>query len=220
MKSDSQILQDVLRELQWDHRVGAGEVGVEVDNGAVTLTGTVPTYSKKIAAAGAAHHVKGVLDVANNITVVPPDSSTITDTDIALALRDTLRWDTLVPDEQIKSTVVNGWVTLEGKVGSISQRRDAEKAIEHLEGVRGVSNTIIVEKKAIDPEIVRNSIEDALERRAEREATNIGVLVNDSSVTLSGRVHSWQERKAVVDAVIEAPGIQGVIDHLRIDANF
>jgi osmotically-inducible protein OsmY len=220
MKSDFQILQDVLHELQWDHRIGAAEVGVEVDNGIVTLTGTVPTYGRKFAAREAAHRVKGVLDVANDITVIPPESSKITDTDIAATVRNALKWDTLIPDEQIQSTVTNGWVTLEGTVDTVSQRQDAESTIQFLKGVRGVTNAIGVRSKRIDSGEVKLSIEEALERRADREAKHIGVAVSDGTVTLTGRVHSWREKKAVLGAASEAPGIQTLVDHLRIDPNF
>jgi osmotically-inducible protein OsmY len=218
-KSDSQILRDVLNELRWDHRIGEAEVGVEVDNGIVTLSGTVPTYAKKLAAREAAHRVEGVLDVANDVAVVPPASSKVTDTDIASAVRHALKWDTLVPDEEIQSTVADGWVTLEGTVGSISQRKDAEMAIRYLKGVRGVSNLVVVKKSSINPERVKKSIEDALARRAEREAKGIDVMVNDGSVTLSGNVFSWREKKAAVGAASEALGIQNVVDNLRINLN-
>ena len=50
MKSESQIQQDVLHELQWDTRVEETDVGVEVDGAVVTLSGTVNDYIKKMAA--------------------------------------------------------------------------------------------------------------------------------------------------------------------------
>ena len=68
-KSDIQIQQDVMRELRWDTRIGSTEVGVEVDKGIVSLTGTVENFAKKHAATEAAHRVAGVLDVANDVAV-------------------------------------------------------------------------------------------------------------------------------------------------------
>jgi osmotically-inducible protein OsmY len=65
MKTDIQVQQDVLRELKWDNRVEDTEVGVEVESGVVTLTGTVTSYAKRMAAEDAAHRVAGVLDLAN-----------------------------------------------------------------------------------------------------------------------------------------------------------
>jgi osmotically-inducible protein OsmY len=70
-KTDSEIQQAVLRELKWDTRVEATDIGVEVDGGVVTLTGAVSSWAKRIAAQEAAHRVVGVLYVGNDVHVVP-----------------------------------------------------------------------------------------------------------------------------------------------------
>lgn len=199
MKSDLEIQRNVINEMSWDYRVKQAEIGVAVASGVVTLTGNVSNYAKEIAALEAARRVAGVLDVANDIVVIPPDSPTITDTDIATAIRTELRWNAFVQDNLIRSTVSNGWVTLDGTTESLRQREDVEKAIHDLDGVRGVINHITVTKREIDPGSIRSAIEEALERRADREAGHIGVLVHDSIVTLSGRVHSLRERRAKGD---------------------
>lgn len=54
----------------------------------MTLTGTVDSYGKKVAAREAAHRVRGVLDVANDITVNPGGGTTVFDTEIARAVRE------------------------------------------------------------------------------------------------------------------------------------
>ena len=50
-KSDGEIKEHVLRELKWDSRTTWSEIGVEVFEGVVTLTGTVDSYAKKRVAA-------------------------------------------------------------------------------------------------------------------------------------------------------------------------
>ena len=217
VKSDEHIHQDVLRELRWDSRVDDTEVGVEVDQGVVTLTGTVANYAKKLAAREAAHRVTGVLDVADDIHVKMPGSPGRTDTEIAQAVRQTLEWDVLVPDTRITSTVADGWVTLEGSVDRLRERDDAERAVRHLHGVRGVQNTLMVRPPTVKPERVREVIEEALERSAEHEVKRIQVQVSDGAVTLTGRVRSYAEKRAVMGAVSHAPGVHTVEDHLRID---
>ena len=82
-KTDSQIQQAVLRELKWDTRVEETDVGVEVDAGVVTLTGTVSSWAKRFAAQEAAHRVAGVLDVANDIQVKLPSDKHRNDTEIS-----------------------------------------------------------------------------------------------------------------------------------------
>ena len=217
VKSDEQIHQDVLRELRWDSRVDDTEVGVEVDQGVVTLTGTVASYAKKLAAKGAAHRVTGVLDVADDIRVKVPGSLGRTDTEIAQAVRHALEWNVLVPDTRIMSTVADGWVTLEGSVDRLRERDDAERAVRHLLGVHGVQNTLVVRPTTVKAERVREVIEDALERSAAHEVKRIQVQVSDGAVTLTGRVHSYAEKRAVLGAVSHAPGVHTVTEHLRIE---
>lgn len=219
-KSDSDIQRAVLRELKWDTRVEETEVGVTVERGIVTLTGTVSSYAKKVAAQEAAHRVSGVLDVANDLQVRVPGSMTRTDADIAQAVRNALDWDVWVDQERIKSTVSNGFVVLEGDVGLLRERDDVERTIRRLAGVRGVENRIRVKPASIKAEEVREAIEEALERRAEREARHIKVEVHDGAVKLSGPVRSWAEKRAILGMVSHAPGVRAVDENLYVDPMF
>ena len=81
-RTDTQIQSDVLAELKWDARVLPNEIGVAVKEGVVTLTGWVDSYTKKWAAEEAAHRVRGVKAVANDIEVRLPFSSQRTDADL------------------------------------------------------------------------------------------------------------------------------------------
>jgi osmotically-inducible protein OsmY len=213
-KKDTQIHHDVLEELKWDSRIDETEVGVEVDNGVVTLTGTVTSWAKRLAAQEAAQRVIGVLDVANDIKVKVPGGLVRTDTEIAQAVRRALEWDVFVPEEKITSTVSDGWVTLEGTVELWSQRADAERAVRNLMAVRGVVNKIAVASAKPVTADVRRAIEQALERRAEREAKRIRVDVREGTVTLTGSVHTWAERQSVVAAARFTPGVRAVQDNM------
>jgi osmotically-inducible protein OsmY len=217
MKTDQEVQQDVLRELSWDSRVKATEIGVEVDKGVVTLTGTVESYAKKLAAREAAHRVLGVLDVADDIQVTFPGTLKRTDTQIAQAVRLALEWDAFVPDQNISSTVSDGWVTLEGEVNALREKDDAERVVRWLAGVKGVNNWLKVAPTKADPRELRKSIEEALERRAEREAEKIRVRVEDGIVTLEGRVRTWAEKKAVLGSVSHAPGVRELRDRLSVN---
>jgi osmotically-inducible protein OsmY len=216
-KSDTQIHHDVLEELKWDSRVDETEVGVQVDGGVVTLTGTVTSWAKRSAAQEATRRVIGVLDVADDLKVKVPGGLARTDTEIAQAVRRALEWDVFVPDEKITSTVTDGWVTLEGTVERWSQRDDAGRAARNLTGVTSVVNKITVKPAQPVAEDVRKAVEQALERRAEREARGIRVDVRDGTVTLTGPVHSWAERKSVLAAARFTPGVGAVEDHLRTE---
>ena len=215
-KTDAHIQQDVLKELRCDPRVDETEVGVSVQHGVVTLSGTVTSWAKRMAAQEAAHRVVGVLDVA--IVVKIPGGLGRSDTEIAHAVRNALEWDVFVPDTDIQSTVSSGWVTLAGMVETVSEREDAARAVRNLTGVRGVENQITVRHPQVAPEKIRDAIEEALERRAERAARRIDVLVGpDGEVTLTGHVRSWAEREAVVASARYLRGVRAVKDRLHID---
>lgn len=209
-----------MQELEWSSQVSETDVGVEVDHGIVTLSGSVSSYAKKMAAQEAAHCVSGVLDVANNIQVHIPGDAVHTDTQIASAVRRALEWDALLAHKNIRSTVTSGWVTLEGSVPSLVDKRIAERAVRGLSAVRGVTNDLEINTSSPAPDDVRCSIEAALERRAEREAERIQVTVKDGIVFLTGRVHNWSEKEAVIGAAGFAPGVRRVEDYLRIDPLF
>lgn len=216
-KSDAQIRADVLNELKWDASVDESEIGVQVKNGIVTLTGSVGAYPKKLAARDAAHRVYGVLDVVDEVRVKIPLISERTDFDVAAAVRHALKWDVLVPDDRITSTVSGGSVTLQGNVDTWMQRCDAERCVQHLTGVKGVLSQISVATKPADPDQVKRQIEDALERHTEREAKRIGVSVRDGVVTLTGVLRSWSEKNAIERAASHAPGVRRVEDKTLVD---
>jgi len=219
LKTEKQIQQDVLDELKWDSRADATDIGVQVDWGVVTLTGTVANYANKLAATNAAHRVVGVLDVVNNLLVDMPESLKRKDHDIARAIRQALEWDVLVPEDRVHSTVSQGWVTIEGEVDTPSQCEDAEAAIERLAGVRGVTNKIVVKSRTRpSAERIRDSIVDALDRQVHREANHITIGVSDGSVTLTGAVRSWAEKNAILNVVQFAPGVERLNDELVIDS--
>ena len=214
-KSDRDVQQDVLKELAWDTRVAPTEVGVEVHGGVVTLTGEVSCWAKKIAAEEAAHRVTGVLDVANDLHVKLLAEEP-TDTEIAIAVRNALKWDVFVPDERIQSTVIGGVVTLKGCVETYAQREDAKRAVKNLAGVQMVFDEIAVETADVTPDALRTLIREALDRHTDREMGKLQIDIEGGRVTLHGNVQSWREREAVVGAVTGTRGVKNVVDRLRI----
>jgi osmotically-inducible protein OsmY len=216
MKSDTQIQQDVLNELKWDTRLGPTEIGVSIANHVVTLTGTVASWAKRLAAEEAAHRVVGVLDVANDLAVKLPNGPNPSDTEIAAAVRHALTWDVFVPQDKIQTTVANGVVRLSGSVEDAAQRQDAARAIQNLAGVRAIDNQIAIKRADVSKPALKAAIHDALERRAERDANTIQLEVDAGHVTLSGTVHSWTERNAVIGAAWGTRGVAQVIDKLQV----
>jgi len=117
---------------------------------------------------------------------------------------------------EINVTVSDGWVTLEGEVEKYSQREDIVSAVRNLAGVIGVHNWIVVERPFIKPEEIREVIEGALERRADRLADRIIISVDIGEVTLNGTVQPEAEKRAVLGAVSHTSGVFSLKDHLAV----
>jgi osmotically-inducible protein OsmY len=217
-KSDAQLQTDVQNELRWDTRVNVTDVGVSAHDGVVTLSGVVDSWAKRYAAQQAAHHVAGVLDVANDIEVHIPGSFESSDADIAKAAREALKWDVRIPEEKIQTTVSKGILTLEGTVSFWSQRNDAEETVRNLAGVTTVNNLITVAPPKASPADVRRAVSEALARQAQSEAQRFDIEIHDGRVVLKGTVHSWAERQAAVTAAGATPGVRNVVDHLHVGA--
>ena len=214
-RTDEEIQRDILEELKWDTRVRPNEIGVAVKDGVVTLTGWVDSYLTKTAAEEAAHRVRGVKAVVNDIEVRLPSSAERTDEDLAKAALNALQWQAGVPADKIDVTVSHGWVTLKGEVEYGYQKREAERAVERLSGVRGVINLIRV-KPGLSPTDLKQKIEQALVRNAELDASRITVEVQGSKVILHGTVRSYAEKKAAEEAAWAAPGVSEVENHITI----
>ena len=211
--NDTRVRDSVVRQLEWDPEVDASAIGVAAKDRAVTLTGYVDTYAGKLAAERAAKRVRGVRAVANDIEVRPKLDRT--DADIAADAVRSLELRSTVP-ENVQAAVHHGHVTLTGKAMWEFQRRDAEKAVRHIRGVRDVINRIELAPMAVDRD-VRHRIVEALHLSADLDARHIVANVTGDLVILSGNVGTWLQRDIAERAAGNAPGIRRVDNRITVE---
>ena len=212
-KTDKQIQLDVLAEIARDFSFKPAEIGVEVDDGIITLTGTVSSYLKVGAAADIASMVPGVKDVANKLTVTLFGASR-DDTAIARAVRNALEWDVTVPEEKIESIVRNGVVTLKGTVDYWYQRKAVADAVARLLGVVSVNNHIVIAPPIRTDREIHDELKTALQRRFPFE--EIDVAVDHGIAILQGPVPTYWIRREVESLTWATHGVKDVTNKLAV----
>lgn len=217
MKTDQQLQADVLAELKWEPAIDAAHIGVEVNNGVVTLAGHVTTFLEKWEAERAALRVNGVKALTVEIQVNLPGMHRRDDIEIATSAENVLRWSTDIPHDNIQIMVENGWVTLTGEVKWEYQRRSAAAALRHLIGLRGITNRISLKPES-RMSIVKSDIDAALNRIFKGDKSKISVDVQGADVTLTGMVQSWQERELIENSIWSIPGVSHVVDKISVAA--
>jgi len=119
-------------------------VAVMVDDGVVTLRGTVGTFGQRLAAVRDARKVHGVDYVEDQIEVRILDVDRRSDAELRGMALQAIAWDTDAPDEEIEVKVTDGWVTLTGEVSYQFQSDAAHGDVAKLFGVIGITNEIRV----------------------------------------------------------------------------
>ncbi len=212
--TDLRVQVAVHDELEWVPEVDAAGIGVAVEDGTVALSGEVHTYAERIAAKRAALRVQGVHAVIDNINVHPRSPYPVTQVDIAKEVKRALLAASTVPDT-VKAEISDYAVTLTGEVDWDFERQAAERAIQNLRGVYSVDNKIALSPRPSSVE-TRKHIRRALVRNAQVDAERIHVTVSGTTVTLTGSVQSWAEKKQVERAAWSSPHVSEVDNRIAV----
>lgn len=225
---DEQIRQAVKDALLWDPRVASFRPQVSVDNGVVTLTGTVSDLKAKRSAAETASNTAGVWRVKNLLKVRPGGERT--DSEIASAIRHALLTDPYVNRFDVDVDVDHGVARLTGSVDSFFERWQAGDLAATTRGVTSVRNRLDVDYEPLaydytfydwdvietDHDLgevetlavksdweIREDIRDELWWSPFVDADEVTVTVDDGEATLTGEVDSWAERREATEQALE-----------------
>jgi osmotically-inducible protein OsmY len=213
-----QIKRDIVDHLFWDSRLDASKVKVEVDDGKVILTGTVPTFYAWESAQKDALLVPGVVSVENKLQVEHPQHFEIPlDETIKNNIENMLCWNPDIDARDIVVIVNSGAVMLEVSVGSYWAKILAQKLASQVRGVVQVANEIlIVPTKRQDDKNIAKEIMASLQRVSFIDQKTINIKVEDGGVTLSGAVTNLMEHQIVLDACYFTDGVIKINDQLII----
>jgi hyperosmotically inducible protein len=218
--NDAQIQADVMKSL--DNK-RFKDVKASVQNGVVTLTGTVDIYSAKMDADNRAHHRKNVKGVENQIEVAGP---VVDDVTLRDKLAERLAYDRVgygtTAFNSFTIGVQNGVVTLGGTAYGPSDKDSAISLVGNYPGVKDVIDNI--EVAPVSPMDDRIRLAEAraiygfptLNKYAIDPAKPIRITVVNGNVTLSGVVDSQADKDVANIRANGVPGVFKVINNLQV----
>ena len=212
--SDNDLQLDVTQELFWDPKLDNKEIAVSVDDGKVTLRGTVGSFREKREAKTATERVFGVISVDNQLQVRLLDDWRREDAELRGDVLQALTLDSLVPTT-VDAKVNDGYVTLTGTAKWQYQRDEAEFVASNIAGAIDVIDEIKLDPQPNGHD-VKEDIEKAFKRNAKLDAEDLDVYTSNGTVTVAGSVGSWAEHDEAIDAAWASPGVTAVNDDITI----
>ncbi|HCN84285.1 MAG TPA: ornithine aminotransferase [Sphingobacteriaceae bacterium] len=140
-KTDKDIADDVLAALKMNWEVPDEKVKIKVENGRVTLEGELKWNYQKEAAKKAIKYLVGITGITNNIQIKSEMIDAVEREDIECALE--RNWS--IDDDDIQVKVSGNNVSLNGTVGSLYQKDEAERIVWNAPGVWSVDNELLVD---------------------------------------------------------------------------
>ncbi len=217
---DAQIQQEVTAELQkhdW-----AKEVRSSVEDGMVTLEGSVPVYMDKVRAYQKVHNKSHVQGVRNDIVV---SGATVPDQQLRDKLADKLRYDRIgegITFNNFTVGVQNGVVTIGGQARTYVDAQSALAIVEDTRGVKDVVDNIQVLPTSEFDDQIRLAVARAiygnssLQKYALDPQAPIRIVVDHGKVTLYGVVDSQLDKQIADTQARSVPNVFSVTDHLVV----
>jgi len=130
-----------------------------------------------------------------------------------------LDWDYRVNAQDIQVTVNNGQAHLMGTVDSYIKKLAAENAALRINGVKGVTNEIVVN---IPAELLRHdseiaeAVKKAIALNSSIDENKIKVSCKDGWVTLEGEVKWEYQRSTALLLTADISGVTGITNRLAV----
>jgi len=217
---DQQIQQEVTSELK--NHDWAKDVRSSVQDGIVTLEGTVPMYSDKVRAYDKIHNKDHVQGVRNLIVVKGKE---VPDQELAKNLADRLRYDRIDMGQMFNNfnlAVNNGVVTIGGQARTPTDAASALAIVENTQGVKGLVDDIkILPTSPMDDETrirVARAIygDSVMQKYAMDPQSPIRIVVDNGHVTLYGVVDSQMDKQIAETRARQVPNVFSVTDKLVV----
>jgi osmotically-inducible protein OsmY len=224
-RNDADIRDDVRMRLAASTSIPIRILGVDVENGEVTLTGEVHSAAQQEEARLLAAEVRGVRAVYSKLVVSYP--TTRPDSEIQQDIFDSLHRDIYLTGLPITVSVADGVATLGGEAGNAYERQRAEDKARVVNNVREVNNKITVrwwEEHGVRKEMpfpdalaIQDAIYDELDLDSRIAVSNIRAETQPAGfVTLRGTVPTLQQKRIAEQDAMNVVGVRWVTNLLEV----
>jgi len=226
-RPDLEIKGDVVSALKWNTLIDHRLIDVSVDDGVVTLSGSVGSAAERERARseawvlGARRVDTDDLEIApwakNELTRHQTDARYLADEEIREAVTDALLYDPRVNSFDVEASINGFTATLTGEVDNLKAKRAAAQTARNTVGVYRVRNLIHVDPpEAIsDPELA-SRVNDAIARAPQLDDREILVSADNGEVRLTGDVDDVYERAMADDVAAKIDGVTSVRNALTV----
>jgi hyperosmotically inducible periplasmic protein len=220
-QSDYRIQVDLGHQLNKDR---FKDVRVSVENGVITLTGSVALFADCEAAEEKALHAKKGIAVRNQIRIT---GTSVSDEDLQATIVKKLQYDRVgygtTAFNAIGVSVQNGVVTLGGHAYGPMDKSSAHAVASYTPGVQDVIDDIQVDPVSLMDDGIRLRVArliygyPALSKYAIDPGKPIRISVQNGNVTLYGSVDSQADRDIAGIRANSAPGVFKVTNELQVE---
>lgn len=209
-RPDSVIRADLVTAWALDPVVETWQVGLDVLDGAVTITGQVDSEAERAQATRLAKGIPGVRGVEDRVVVLRPDVRS--DGEVLADVLSRLAWEVGAAADAVTPSVANGVVTLRGTVPSDRARAEVIAGVV-AEAALGHEALSVQAGAAPSPptpdDALRRALEDALRADPRVLSAHVSVSVARGVVRLTGAVPTELARQS---AEADARQVVGVVD--------
>ena len=164
--------------------------------------------------------VLGTLGLAALLAVGPlavADTGRAYDAQIQSKLAQELARDKKLKD--VRASVDNGIVTLEGSVASYQAKLDAEKKAQKAGKKEAVRDLVEVSGPAVSDQQLQETLAKKLRYSWEDQGSVFDAFslgVKDGVVTLQGEAWQPWDKQSALDLVASTPGVKGLVDQVKV----
>ncbi|AWG21103.1 hypothetical protein FFWV33_05920 [Flavobacterium faecale] len=187
------------------------------NNGQLNFNGTQNNIWETVPYA-AAFVKKSRVATSAKINASMVNSTAKPDDDLRNEILNALKMNPWIPNALVNVIVSNGRVVLEGELSCSCQVEATLKTLDAISGIIAVTDSIKIKSKT-NAEIQRAYIEKAIASSFPGLHNYIKVKVEETVVTLTGTVASWNQKEQIGRMTWNTEGIWLVKNEIQINTN-